>query len=95
MNTDRASAWEMAIKQSLGKLDLEIELSKLISRQLSALRVRRLPVTWQHAVEVAELPFHHRDPFDRILVTQARCEGLAILSADASLDAYGVERIWD
>ena len=90
-----ASAWEMAIKQSLGKLDLEVELSKLISQQLPVLRVRRLPVTWQHAVEVAELQFHHRDPFDRMLVTQAHCEDLAILSADASFDAYDVERIWD
>ena len=90
-----ASAWEMAIKQSLGKLGLEIELSKLISQQLAALRARRLPLTWQHAVAVTELQLHHRDPFDRMLVTQARCEGLAILSADTSLDAYDVERIWD
>lgn len=89
-----ASVWEMAIKLSLGKLALPRPLLTFLQEQLKLNDIRLLSLTLQHAVMVAELPFHHRDPFDRLIVAQAHCESLPILSADQVFDAYGLERIW-
>ena len=88
------SLWEMAIKRSLGKLRLpDTWLQELEdSRRDNGLGL--LPVSAAHCGRIDGLPFHHRDPFDRMLVAQALEEGLSIVSADANLDAYGVERIW-
>ena len=56
--------------------------------------VQMLPITLAHVAQVSTLPFHHRDPFDRILVAQSLVEGIPIVSADAAFDAYGVARLW-
>lgn len=89
-----ASVWEIAIKTSLGKLELPGSPSGFLEEQLAATRTTVLPVTFQHAVRTADLPWYHRDPFDRLIVAQALYEKLPLLSGDSTLDGYEVERIW-
>jgi PIN domain nuclease of toxin-antitoxin system len=89
-----ASAWEMAIKVSLEKLALPAPLDPFLSDQLAANRFRALGIELRHVAKVAVLPFHHRDPFDRLLVAQALTEGLPIVSADPIFRRYGVKRLW-
>ena len=84
------SIWEIAIKRSLGKL-------RLTDDWLSALRKLdfvQLPISGLHAEAVEHLPWHHRDPFDRLLVAQAQIEGARVVSADTQLTAYDVDVIW-
>jgi PIN domain nuclease of toxin-antitoxin system len=86
-----ASLWEVAIKRSLGKLSAPADLG----RRLAALRqIELLPISPLHAEAVGALPWHHRDPFERLLVAQALGERLAIVSADPDLARYGVEVVW-
>lgn len=82
--------WEVAIKRSLGKLDAPDGFAGLLLDGGAA----GLPITIDHARAVRTLPWHHRDPFDRLLVAQAQSERLAILSADEQLAAYGVRVDW-
>jgi PIN domain nuclease of toxin-antitoxin system len=89
-----ASSWELAIKVALGRLDLGEAPRALIPRVLADEAIHSLEVTQAHALAVAELPTHHRDPFDRMLVAQATIEGLAVLSADPIFARYGAETIW-
>ena len=89
-----ASYWEIAIKISLGKYQLPEPLSSFMARELSNNHITILPIDIEHAGRVSELSFHHRDPFDRILIAQALIENLPILSVDAVFDLYGVQRIW-
>lgn len=89
-----ASSWEMAIKISIQKLRLKQGLHTFIPQQLQVNHIQELPITFRHVVRVAKLPFYHRDPFDRLLVSQALEEDMSILSIDAVFDSYGVKRIW-
>lgn len=89
-----ASVWEMAIKISLGKLRLAAPLETFLPNHLSVNGFRELPLDFRHVARVARLPFHHRDPFDRLLVAQALEEDLALVSADEAFAAYGVRRVW-
>jgi len=89
-----ASVWEMAIKRSLGKLELPSPLPAFLEEQLAGTRAQILDVRREHVLRVEGLPWHHRDPFDRLLVAQARFESLPILSRDSIFDAYAIERIW-
>lgn len=89
-----ASVWEMAIKLSLGKLQLEVSLDELIDEGAVENGIVLLDITRPHAAGVAELAFHHRDPFDRLLVSQAMREDMAIVSRDPAFDAYPVDRLW-
>lgn len=89
-----ASLWEIAIKVSLKKLHMGDNAVNRLVERATADGIARLPVEPSHCTAVAELPMHHRDPFDRMLIAQAQHEGLAIVSADPALDAYEVERIW-
>ncbi len=84
------TVWEVAIKRRLGKLEVPGDLLAELERA----EVELLPITARHADQVATLPDHHRDPFDRLLVAQAMVEEMAIASGDESLRAYGVEVIW-
>jgi PIN domain nuclease of toxin-antitoxin system len=85
-----ASVWEIAIKRALGKLSAPDDLpDHIVAQGLSW-----LPVGAEHAWHVRDLPPHHRDPFDRLLVAQALSERLPIVSADARFGAYGVETRW-
>jgi PIN domain nuclease of toxin-antitoxin system len=88
-----ASIWEMAIQSSLGKLVLSTSVEHLVHGGLER-GLRLLDVTCGHAYLVERLPFHHRDPFDRILVAQAMHEGMHLVSRDGQLDAYAVTRLW-
>jgi PIN domain nuclease of toxin-antitoxin system len=83
--------WEVAIKVSLGRLELGMPVGEWSRRAHSDLAAERLPVTEAHAAAVADLPMHHRDPFDRLLVAQARALGVPIATADVDLAAYDVE----
>ncbi len=89
-----ASCWELAIKLSLGKLRLDEPLDSFVPAQLSANRFSLLEIEFRHTARVAKLPFHHRDPFDRLLVAQALEEGLAVVTSDAVFPKYGVKRLW-
>jgi PIN domain nuclease of toxin-antitoxin system len=89
-----ASTWEMAIKISMGKLRIAEPLEQFIPQQLLVNSLRQLDITFRHVTGVATLPFHHKDPFDRLLVSQALLEGMPVLSADKAFDAYDVERVW-
>ena len=75
-------------------MELAIPLSRLVAEQLEHLRTNLLEIRCEHALLVETLSFHHRDPFDRLLVAQAIEERLPLLSADRQLDAYPVERVW-
>ncbi|MBV8629441.1 MAG: type II toxin-antitoxin system VapC family toxin [Silvibacterium sp.] len=82
-----SSAWELSIKQSLGKIRLASPVSSF-AKQSNFLE---LPVTTRYAEAAATLPLHHRDPFDRLLVTQAIVEGLVLVTSDRQLSAYDVK----
>ncbi len=85
-----AVVWEVAIKRSLGKLETPEDFAPT----LLAAGAQPLPVSLDHAAAVEHLPWHHRDPFDRILVAQASIEGAALVSQDAALQPYGVQLVW-
>ncbi len=85
-----AVVWEVAIKRSLGKL----QAPKHFAPTLLDAGAQPLPVTLDHAAAVEELPWHHRDPFDRLLVAQALIEGAALVSQDEALRPYGVRLVW-
>ncbi|NCO43721.1 MAG: PIN domain nuclease [Armatimonadetes bacterium CG_4_10_14_3_um_filter_66_18] len=89
-----ASIWEIAIKLSLGKLRVPYSLDEDLPRLLEQNAFRVLPLRYEHLQLLSELPFYHRDPFDRTLVAQAQVEGLLLLSRDEAFDAYGVQRAW-
>ncbi|MDP9360166.1 MAG: type II toxin-antitoxin system VapC family toxin [Acidobacteriota bacterium] len=89
-----ASCWEMAIKKSLGKLEIPEPVDAFVAEQLAANRFTLLSIDLRHVSHVSRLAFHHRDPFDRLMVAQAREEGLAIASADPIFHKYGIERVW-
>lgn len=89
-----ASIWEAAIKASLGKLTLSVSLDAVIDEGAVKNGITLLDVRREHAAAVERLPFHHRDPFDRLLVCQAMIEKMDIVSADAALDSYAIRRVW-
>lgn len=89
-----ASCWEIAIKASLGKLKLGEPSSVYIPAALERTGFELLPIAVNHATGVEGLPLRHRDPFDRLLVSQALSEGIPIVSGDRALDAYGIARLW-
>lgn len=88
------SIWETAIKVSIGKMTLMTAFDELFPEQLNVNGFELLPVRIDHTSMVSTLPFHHRDPFDRLLVAQALSESMSILSVDDVFDSYGVNRLW-
>jgi PIN domain nuclease of toxin-antitoxin system len=88
------SAWELAILESLGRVRLKVPLATLFTDGLAALRFQLLPIRLPYVVAVSELPQHHRDPFDRLLVATARAERLTVVSADREFKRYGVPVLW-
>ena len=81
------TAWELSIKQAMGR----VRFARTIDEYVDEMRAGRLDITFQHAQRAAQLPMHHRDPFDRMLVAQAQIEDLAIVTRDPAFDAYDVE----
>ena len=90
VSVSAVSVWEIAVKRSLGKLTIEERWTKALAR----LGFGAMPITAFHAEHVERLPWHHRDPFDRLLIAQASLEAHALVSADRRLAAYGVEVLW-
>lgn len=90
ISVSAVSPWEISIKQSVGRL----ELGPNWPRSLLQLDVDQMPMTAEHASRIEDLPWHHRDPFDRMLVAQAMTENCSIISADKHLGDYDVEVIW-
>lgn len=88
-----ASIWEICIKRSLGKLELDIDTNEFVETAVSA-GVRLLDARPEHVYLVESLPWHHRDPFDRLLVAQALAEDLPVLTGDPRFEAYGVSVVW-
>jgi PIN domain nuclease of toxin-antitoxin system len=89
-----ASVWEIAIKMRLGKLTLPAPLLDFLRGELTTNAIRLLPISLEHATAVADLPLHHRDPFDRLIISQAMVESIPIVSADAAFDGYPIDRRW-
>ena len=90
-----ASSWEIIIKWSVGKLSLPMKPREYVLSRMERQATYGLPIHHRHALRVGSLPLHHRDPFDRILLAQAVCEHLPLLTADRRLAAYdNVELLW-
>lgn len=89
-----ASAWEIAIKYALGKLPLPVPPAEYVPSRMGRAGTTAVPVLHDHALRVATLPPHHRDPFDRLLVAQGQAERLRLLTADRQFAPYDVEVIW-
>ncbi|MBZ5664958.1 MAG: type II toxin-antitoxin system VapC family toxin [Acidobacteriia bacterium] len=89
-----ASVWEIAIKTSIGRLELSEPLRIVVPRETARQGLRPLPINYLHALAVYDLPLLHGDPFDRLLVAQARTEGLTLMTADRELKRYPVDFLW-
>jgi len=89
-----ASIWEMSIKISLNKLKLKSSLETLVDEHVIGNDINLLTIESAHIYPLQKLPFHHRDPFDRLIVSQAIYEKMPIISSDKNFDLYSVERIW-
>ena len=89
-----ASTWEMAIKESKGHLNLSLPFEDYIRQKLSWEDFNLLNINLYHLNAIVTMPFHHKDPFDRLLIAQSMVEGIPILSKDSAFDAYSINRIW-
>ena len=89
-----ASAWEIQIKQGLGKWKLKRPLPELIENEVRANHMAILPVKLSHTYELGQLPHRHKDPFDQLLIAQARVEKMTLVTADRVLADYPVETLW-
>ncbi len=86
--------WEIQIKRQLGKLDLRLPMAEIVAHQQKTNGIALLPIFQEHILALEALPFHHRDPFDRLLVAQALVEGAALVSGDPVLKSYPVDIRW-
>ncbi len=87
------SVWEMAVKVNLGKLDIKRPFTDL-PNFFRANEFDWLPLTFEHSLAYLDLPLHHRDPFDRMLIAQAMSEGLTVVTRDPHFPSYGVSVLW-
>ncbi|MCM1983157.1 type II toxin-antitoxin system VapC family toxin [Lyngbya confervoides] len=88
------SVWEIQIKSHLGKLELKEPLLDIVQRQESQNGVVILPMTLAHIIELDQLPWHHKDPFDRLLIAQSRVETATLVSKDPAFAQYDCQRLW-
>jgi PIN domain nuclease of toxin-antitoxin system len=88
------SYWEIAIKISAGKYRLNRSYEEFWRKGMQENAIGLLPIELRHTSRLLSLPFHHKDPFDRLLVAQALTEQIPLLSGDPTLDAYGIQRVW-
>lgn len=89
-----ASLWELTIKVSLGKLQLEIPIEQILEQFILPSGIEILPIQVEHLLGLRNLPLHHRDPFDRLLIAQAQAESLTLISSDNTFQGYEVEILW-
>ena len=94
ISVSTASLWEMAIKVSIGKLNFSQPFDVLIPSQLATNDMTILDISLNHLFVVTQLPFHHRDPFDRLLIAQSLVDNLPLIGIDGMFDSYGVNRMW-
>lgn len=87
-------AWEIQIKQQIGKLTIQSPLSEMIERQVEVNRLRILPVRLEHILAIDQLPVLHRDPFDRLLIAQSMTEKLVLISRDRDIRLYNTDTLW-
>ncbi len=88
------SVWEMQIKSKLGKLKLQMPLTELVASQQKRNNIQLLPIALEHILAIDALPFHHKDPFDRLLIAQANIENATLLSKDRAFSTYSVQVVW-
>jgi len=88
------SFWEISIKMSLGKLSLKNGWVRLFEKEMKINTIQMLPLEITHCEQVSKLPFHHRDPFDRMLISQAMVEEMAIMTGDGQFSGYGIPLVW-
>jgi PIN domain nuclease of toxin-antitoxin system len=89
-----ASAWEIAIKYALGKLNLPEPPATFVPSRVKLLGLRPLPISQSHALAIGNLPRHHNDPFDRLLIAQAMSEQMVLMTADKLFSQYSVQTLW-
>jgi PIN domain nuclease of toxin-antitoxin system len=89
-----ASIWEMSIKSSLHKLEIKSTLEKFVEQHVLNNDIRILNIELVHLYPLEKLPFYHRDPFDRLIISQAIYEKMPVISSDINFDLYSVKRIW-
>ena len=89
-----ASLWEIQIKLAIGKLEMDVSLAQIVREQLQGHRFQLLDIRAEHVLALEELPRHHGDPFDRLLIAQARVEGLPLVSIDNVFEQYPVDLFW-
>ena len=89
-----ASLWEIGIKLSLGKLAISLPFDTFMSQQLEQNNIELLDLKISHVAAITNLPFHHRDPFDRLIIAQAMVEQIPIVGLDLAFDYYPVVRLW-
>ena len=87
------SIWEIAIKKSIGKLTFPFELTNIIP-EINGMNINILDIRIEHFLKVSELPFHHKDPFDRLIISQGMVEKLPIISSDNYFKNYDIKIIW-
>ncbi len=89
-----ATPWETSIKVSTGKLSIGQDVVPFFAEHMDINNIVLLPILLAHIGIVSTMPFHHKDPFDRLLIAQSLIEQMPLISADSVFDRYGVERIW-
>ena len=89
-----ATTWEVSIKARLGKLHLPAAPARCIPTFMAKQGLRPLPITLIHSVKIYDLPLYHHDPFDRLLISQAICDDLTVLTADRNFEKYPVKLLW-
>ena len=89
-----ASAWELAVKSSLSKLTLALPYEDFLVQHLQINDIQLLPIQLSHVLHTSKMPFHHKDPFDRLIIAQSIIEEILVLSVDTIFDMYGVVRVW-
>ena len=89
-----ASLWEMAIKASLGRLTLTLSFTDLVAEHVHGNAIELFEILPRHLDVLTTLPFHHKDPFDRMIIAQSQAENIPILSRDSAFDDYAIRRLW-
>jgi PIN domain nuclease of toxin-antitoxin system len=89
-----ASLWEIAIKVSVGKLELGMTLTELVEREVYGNAIEIIKIRSEHLDHLAKLPFHHKDPFDRLMISQSLVESLPMVTRDSVFELYPVQMLW-
>lgn len=89
-----ASPWEIQIKNQLGKLALDMSVEELVNKNVQENNIKLLPITLAHISYLAQLPRHHNDPFDRIIIAQAKLEDMTVVTVDHAFAEYPVKIFW-